>query len=254
MCKDGATPIPASTPIAVPSMQPKVAVNSPTFFSGAKRALSHIDSERFVQTLLAALAIFCSTAFVAGFFWLQSLDLYQSSGFKQPQMAATGALLMVLGFAAYHAVARSWLALLLCAYIGAYEIYFVVTGTFQDENQQHLITVENGPELKLLQENANRAEEGYQLAKSRYGNPASKMFKNQWYKSTTLDTAWTTYQEAEQQMLTKKSALQKQKDTSQTWLKVFYRLGLVFLCMILTHRFSELLGAWGQSPRTFSGA
>lgn len=47
----------------------------------------------------------------------------------------------------------------------------------------------------------------YQLAKSRYDDPASKMFKNQWYKTTTLDTAWAKYEEVQQELLTKKSAL-----------------------------------------------
>lgn len=57
---------------------------------------------------------------------------------------------MIVGFAAYHSISRSWLALFLCIYAGAYEAYLMVSGTFNNENRAQVIEVQNSPEFGVL--------------------------------------------------------------------------------------------------------
>ena len=210
--------------------------NKVTFWTGAQKALESIDGEKFVKALPGFLLLFMATAAVVGFLWLQSLELYKSSGFSQPELASAGGLLMVIGFAVYRSVTRSKLALLLCLYAGGYETYFMVSGTVQDEKTSQIVGIENSPDLMFLREKADKIRGSYISAKSRYEDPASKVYQNEWFKTKYLDPAWKENEEAQTQFLAKKEILQEQgKSLSVTWLKVLYRIGLVLLCMIFIH-------------------
>ncbi|MBP6218565.1 MAG: hypothetical protein KA436_08265 [Oligoflexales bacterium] len=212
------------------------------FWSGVQSAFHKVDGERFVRSLPSLLVLLVSSSLVIWFLYLQSLDLYKSSSFSQPYFAAAGGILMIVGFAAYRAVCRTKLALLLCLYAGSYEIYFMASGTVQDEKVISSNSMANDPELVFLGEQAEKARQSYQALKSRYEDPTSGVYKNGWFKSKHLDTAWDKNVQDQQGFLAKKKSLESQESASHvTWLKIFYRLGLVLLCMVLVHMFSRKL-------------
>ena len=223
------------------SLQSGDVKTKPDFWTGAKQAFESIDGEKFVTALPGFLLLLLGAAAVIWLLWLQSLELYKSSGFSQPELASAGGLLMVVGFAIYRSVTRSNLALLLCLYAGGYETYFMVSGTVQDEKTSHVVNVESSPDLRFLLEKADKNREAYLSFKSRYDDPTSKVYQNEWFKAKYLDPAWKENEAAQIQFVEKKDLLQEQgKTQSVTWLKIFYRLGLVLLCMIFVHRLAAL--------------
>ena len=97
------------------------------FGSGVLKAFSSIDGE-IVANMAPKLVLWFAAALAVSFFlWHQSLDLYQTAGFTNATYAATGGMLMIVGFAAYRSITRSWLALFFCLYAGAYESYLMVS-------------------------------------------------------------------------------------------------------------------------------
>jgi hypothetical protein len=53
-----------------------------------------------------------------------------------------------------------------------------------------------------------------------------------------LNPAWNASIKAHEELMAKKAALSAASDVKHViWLKIFYRLGLVFLCMMMVHRF-----------------
>lgn len=208
------------------------------FVDGVWRALSSIDGERFVKTAPKLLAWLIAASLVSFFLWQQSLALYETAGFTNAIYSATGGILMIVGFAAYHSITRSWLALFFCIYAGAYEGYLMVSGTINDEGHTQTSEVQNNPELVFLAEKASKERDRYHELKQRYDNPESKVFKNEWFLKNHLNPAWDVSLRAHEELLAKKAALMTIASAAHvTWLKIFYRLGLVFLCMMLVHRF-----------------
>jgi len=208
------------------------------FWSGVESAFQKIDGERFVQALPSVLGLFVPTLLVIGFLWLQSVELYKSSGFSNPEFAAAGGLLMIVGFAAYYSVRRTKLALLLCLYAGSYEIYFMASGTVQDERAIASSSIAKDPELVFLEEKAEKTREAYTQLKGRFEDPSSSVYKNGWFKTKHLDPAWQQNELAQKEFLGKRTALEGSGgSTHVTWLKILYRMGLVFLCMVMVHAF-----------------
>lgn len=212
--------------------------NTDSFWERAQRALRNINGEMFVKTAPKLAVWFSAASLVSFFLWHQSLALYESAGFTNSFYAATGGLLMITGFAAYHSITRSWLALLFCLYAGAYEGYLMVSGTIHNDNQIQADAVQSNPELIFLQEKADKERERYHELKQRYDNPESKVFHNEWFSKTHLNPAWEASAKAHEDFIAKKAALMAASSVEHvTWIKIFYRLGLVFLCMMLVHRF-----------------
>jgi hypothetical protein len=230
-------PMPAQ-PIELTSVQKEVTPLpiKKDFWTGVESAFEKIDGERFVQALPGVLALLLPTILVVGFLWFQSMDLYKSSGFSNPEYAAAGGLLMVIGFATFYSIRKSKLALLLCLYAGTYEIYFMASGTVQDEKVVASSKILETPEMVLLKEKADKAQEGYQVLKTRYDDPTSNVHNNSWFKTKQLEPAWDKNEQAQKEFITKRNDLAgKDNSAHVTWLKIFYRLGLVFLCMVLVH-------------------
>jgi hypothetical protein len=204
-----------------------------SFVAGTLRAFSSIDS-----ATASTLAWFATACLVSFFLWHQSLALYESAEFANSFYAASGGILMIIGFAAYHSITRSWLALFFCIYAGAFEGYLIISGTIHDDNQTHAAAVQNDPQLIFLQEKADKERSRYHELKQRYDNPESKVFKNDWFLKTNLNPAWEVSAQAQQELVIKKAAMLASSNAEHlTWLKILYRLGLVFLCMMLVHRF-----------------
>lgn len=205
-----------------------------------QNAQKHLAIDPVIQAkkIIKPLAWFAATAIVSFFVWHQSIGLYHSAGFVSTTYAAAGGILMLVGFAACHSIMRSWLALLLCIYAGAYEGYLMISGTIADDKQIHVAAVNDDAELIFLQERMEKEKAHYQELKSRYENPESKVFKNDWFVKTYLNPAWDASTTAFEAYSAKKSSLMESvSDKHVTWLKILYRLGLVFLCMLLVHGF-----------------
>ena len=143
---------------------------------------------------------------------------------------------MILGFAAYYSISRSKIALLLCLYAGAYESYFMIVGTIQDDKTAQNVTISNNSDLVFLREKAERVRNHYLTLKERYEQKGSDVYTNPWFKKKLLDPAWADNEAAQKEIELRKASLESTHDGQKvTELKVFYRLGLVFLCMVLTH-------------------
>lgn len=213
-----------------------------SFSEGVLKALSSIDGEQFIKTAPKMLAWFAATTVVSIFLWQQSVSLYETAGFTNSIYAAAGGILMIVGFAAYHSISRSWLALFFCLYAGVYEGYLMVSGTIENEHQIQIQTIQINPDLVFLKEKAARSLEHYHELKRRYDNPESKVFKNDWFLKTQLNPAWQESLADHNELTTKKDAFSAIYGAGHvTWLKILYRLGLVFLCMMLVHRFFAIL-------------
>jgi hypothetical protein len=179
--------------------------------------------------------------------------LYRSAGFTNATYAAAGGILMIMGFAAYHSISRSWLALLCCLYAGAYESYLMVSGTIHNDIQTHADGVQNHPEVIFLKEKVNKEHSHYLELKQRYDNPESKVFKNEWFLKTHLNPAWESNVAANSELVAKRAELTADPTAHHvTWLKILYRLGLVFLCMMLVHQFFASYGGNNSFARTKS--
>jgi len=215
-------------------------------FGDVKRAIASINGEHFIKTAPKLLAWFLAASTVSFFLWQQSLALYESAGFANAIYSAAGGILMIVGFAAYHSITRSWLALFFCLYSGAYEGYLMVSGTLHDENRAQAVLIENHPELIFLSEKADKERTRYHELKHRYDNPESKVFHNEWFLKNHLNPAWQANTKAHEELIAKKASIATASDTKHVaWLKIFYRLGLVFLCMMLVHRF---FASWVKNP------
>jgi hypothetical protein len=221
-------------------LQPEAISRKPTqtFIEGIVRTMLSIDGERFIKTVPKSLAWLIASLLSAYFVWQQSLALYRSAGFDNAIYAAAGGIFMIVGFAAYHSITRSWLALLFCLYAGAYEAYLMVSGTVKDEQETQFHQANSDVELGFLAEKANKERARYHELKQRYDEPESKVYKNEWFLKHHLNPAWDANSKAHEEFTVKKAAIISATGTEHvTWLKIFYRLGLVFLCMMLVHRF-----------------
>jgi hypothetical protein len=210
------------------------------FWSGVAKALHEIDGERFAKCFPGFLTLALFSATVSWFLWDQSVALYEAVKFSSPALAAAGATLMIVGFAGFHGLTKSKVALLLCLYVGGYEAYTVVSGTVKSEENILFEGVDKTPEIAWLKEKATQANQNYDVVKTNFENPNSKVFHNQWYKTKFLTPAWAEFQIAQETFLKERtSVLQKQSSGHITLLKVLYRLGLVFLSMMLIHQFAR---------------
>lgn len=213
--------------------------------SALKQIVSYfagIDVEGVIHKL-PALILFASCAIVTMcFIWKQSVPLYQSIGFSEPEICAFGALLMIAGFSVIHTISRSKIVLLLCLYASAYEVVLIVDGTMKNETQISQTQIEQNADVVWLKEQKEHSLKNYKELMTRYENPSSSVFKNSWYKSKYVDPAWQKYS-SDQKNLSEK--VEKLSTKNSSWdrigmLKILYRLGLVFLCMISLHHLLKL--------------
>jgi hypothetical protein len=132
----------------------------------------------------------------------------------------------------------SFLALFFCIYAGAYEGYLMISGTVQNDSQIQIQNIQTNPDLIFLKEKAAKSLAYYHELKDRYDNPTSKVYKNDWFLKTHLNPAWQESVADHKEYIAKESSLSIDMHSQYiTWLNILYRLGLVFLCMMLVHRF-----------------
>lgn len=170
------------------------------------------------------------------FVYMQSVPLYASSGFTNPELCAFGALLMIVGFSLIHALNKSKLALILCLYASAYEVTLIAQGTFKNEATTISTNISTDPNIIFLREKTQNLYDSYKISNEKYQNIDSNVFHNAWFNTTQVVPAWQKYEKAQKELDIKKAEKNEHLSGSSTgFLKLSYRLGLVFLCMISIH-------------------
>ena len=169
-------------------------------------------------------------------FWSQSVSLYESLGFTEPNRSAAGGLLISLSFAAYFGVTRSKIALICCIYSIAYEGFLVVAGTQTNEAFLTNKEIIADPTVAGLLARISFAKGKYDEASNRFNDPNDKVFKNQWYQSKILRPRIVAYQEATENLDLRKAHLRaKSGNRGKIHLKIAYRFGLIFCIMVFAH-------------------
>jgi len=227
------TPNPFSVEQEPEQAPPEGKASAPGFWTGVKKAISEIDGEMVTKALPKTLLFLAIGVAVFYLFWLQSTELYASAGFSNPGLIALGGILMISLFAAFHAVSRSTIAILLCLYAFGYEGYFMVTGTLNDET---VVAIEGDPELQFLKEKAERTRGEYLGVKARYEDPESRVYRNGWYKKKFLTPAWERNEAAQREFIGRRTEIEARSGIDHVaMLKIFYRLGMVLMVMLVVH-------------------
>lgn len=210
--------------------------------SNSKERFNVWDIMLFSKNLVPILMFGVCTILTAWFVWKQSIPLYEAIGFPDPKFCALGALLMIIGFATIHSLTKSKIVLLLCLYASTYEVILIANGTLTHDSIQTQQLLENDTELIWLKAKAQHSEQSYQEIKARFDNPTSNVFQNAWYKQKYLTPAWEQYSLDKNVLLNKLNQLNTDtKSQNNSVLKILFRLGLVFLCMVSVHNFLKFL-------------
>ena len=169
--------------------------------------------------------------------WLQSVDLYEASGFSAPGLVALGGIFMMAGFAAFHSTFPSKLALVFCLYAGGYEAYFVISGTVSAEASSKTASEYGRSGVAWMQEQLARHKSDYDRVKARYDDPNSKEHKSGWFKKNYVDPKWKLYSASQKKLQSTLAAIESQVEFDHAGLlKILYRLGLVVLHMLFVHQ------------------
>ncbi|MBI2601876.1 MAG: hypothetical protein HYW48_02370 [Deltaproteobacteria bacterium] len=187
--------------------------------------------------LFPIMGLVAACIFVGCLLLEQTIPLYSSAKFPDPALASVGAIVVMIGFSAFHALSPSWLSMFLCVYVCVYEIGFVAFGTWKNEVVIARNEVEADATVLWLQEKVSKARGDYEEERARFENPESKVFKNGWFKSKIVNPTWQGYQEAQEKLARTIDHLEVERDLLDPvlMLKVAYRLALVFLAMLLVH-------------------
>ncbi len=209
-----------------------------------KSSVIEADKVEKVLSNRDALILGSAACFIAALVLLQTIPLYESSGFSDSVLTAIGALVIMISYPLYHAFSKSQFSLVLCFLACGYEIAFVYSGTHENERSVVQETVANNPNLKWLNAKVEKADLAYKEAKSRYDDPTDKkIFQNAWFRKTVVAPLWEDLEKAQTERMA--AELELKNGVRASWLtaylKVVYRLGLVVMCMLLVHR---LAGFW----------
>jgi hypothetical protein len=217
---------------------------------GFKQAVASLDGVQLARMLPKLVVLLSASMLVGWFLWLQSVELYSASGFSNAGLVAFGGLVMVVGFAGFHSVYRSKLALLCCLYAGGYEAYFIVSGTFSDEMKSKVADKVVSEKMAWHQEQLDRAKKDYGRVESRYEDPSDKVYQNPWYKKNHVTPAWVAYSRAQQVMEKQQQWIKHEVATFDHtgWLKIFFRMGLVVLFMLMVHQIGSLFSSPKAAP------
>lgn len=172
----------------------------------------------------------------------QMIPLYQASGFADPVISALGALGMVLGFTAIGTLTKSSLAKVFLLLAIAYESLFMLSGTKEEQQADFMKAELADPKLSYLVEVRDQVKLSLDGVTARYTNKEDKMYKNQWFYREYVEPAQVAYRKAASEHVEYKDSLVDTKPevlglSFNSWMKLFFRLGLVSLGVFLLHIF-----------------
>ena len=197
--------------------------------------LSQLDGGAFITNFPAALALGYFAYLAFGFVVEQTLPLYRSLKFPNPELACYGAIVIAIGFSALSVVSKSSVAKLFTAVIIAYEVLIVWAGSHA--NQRDLVSeaLRANPIHFSASESFRIAKADYGQKMARYEDKNSEVFHNGWFKINHLDPAKKSLDKAVAKLAEVESKLgsKYQTDWIHLVMKAFYRLSAVVLVMLL---------------------
>ena len=205
------------------------------FLAGIFGKLSQLDGGAFITNFPAALALGYFAYLAFGFVVEQTLPLYRSLKFPDPELACYGAIVIAIGFSALSVVSKSSVAKLFTAVIIAYEVLIVWAGSQANQRDLASEALRANPIHFSTSEAYGIAKVDYGQKKARYEDKNSDVYHNGWFKINHLDPAQKSLDEASAKLAAVESELGKKYETD--WmhlvLKALYRLSAVALVMLL---------------------
>ena len=212
-----------------------VTVGKSDFLAGFLKQLSQLDGAAFARNFPAALVLGYCAYLACCFVVEQTLPLYQSLKFPNPELASYGAIGLAIGFSALSVISKSSLAKLFAAIIIAYEVLIVWAGSQANQRDLSLEALRANPIHFSASEAHRIAKADYEQKMARYEDKNSEVYHNGWFKINHLDPAKKTLDEASAKLVAIESELGEryQTDWMHLVLKALYRLSAVALVMLL---------------------
>ena len=212
-------------------------VNMPksSFLSGIFKKLSNLDGGAFITNFPAALALGFCAYYACLFVAEQTIPLYESLKFPNPEMACYGAIGLAVGFSALSAISRAEIIKLITAVIIAYEVLIVWSGSQANQKDLASESLKSNPTHFSISETYDIAKTDYEQKKARYEDKNSEVYHNGWFKINHLDPAKIKMDEASVKLeaVELKLGERYQADWIHLVLKALYRLSAVALVMLL---------------------
>ena len=205
------------------------------FLSGIFKKLSNLDGGAFITNFPVALVLGFCAYYACLFVAEQTVPLYESLQFPNPQMACYGAIGIAVGFSALSAISRTEILKLFTAVIIAYEVLIVWSGSQANQKQLSSQALRSNPTHFSISETYGIAKADYEQKKARYENKNSEVYHNGWFKVNHLDPAKLKMDKASANLVAVESELGKryQTDWIHLVLKALYRLSAIALVMLL---------------------
>ena len=212
-----------------------VSLGKSDFLAGFFKQLSQLDGAAFARNFPAALVLGYCAYLACCFVVEQTLPLYQSLKFPNPELASYGAIGLAIGFSALSVISKSSLAKLFAAIIIAYEVLIVWAGSQANQRDLSLEALRANPIHFSASEAHRIAKADYEQKMARYEDKNSEVYHNGWFKINHLDPAKKTLDEASAKLVAIESELGEryQTDWMHLVLKALYRLSAVALVMLL---------------------
>ena len=205
------------------------------FLAGIFGKLTQLDGGAFITNFPAALALGYFAYLAFGFVVEQTLPLYRSLKFPNPELACYGAIVIAIGFSALSVVSKSSIAKLFTAVIIAYEVLIVWAGSQANQRDLSLEALRANPIHFSASEAYSIAKVDFEQKKARYEDNNSEVYHNGWFKINHLDPAKKSLDEASAKLEAVELKLGQRYQTN--WmhlvLKALYRLSAVVLVMLL---------------------
>ena len=210
-------------------------VDKHNFIKGFFRQLSQIDGAAFVRNFPAALVLGFCAYYACLFVAEQTVPLYESLQFPNPEMSCFGAIGIAVGFSALSAISRMEIIKLFTAVIIIYEVLIVWSGSQANQKQLSYQALRANPTHFSISETYGIAKTDYEQKKARYEDKNSEVYHNGWFKINHLDPAKLKMDEASAKLVTVESELGEryQTDWIHFVLKALYRLSAIALVMLL---------------------
>ena len=212
-----------------------VVLGKSDFLARFFKQLSQLDGAAFARNFPAALVLGYCAYLACSFVVEQTLPLYQSLKFPNPELASYGAIGLAIGFSALSVISKSSLAKLFAAIIIAYEVLIVWAGSQANQRDLASEALRSNPKHFSISETYDIAKTDYEQKKDRYEDKNSEVYHNGWFKINHLDPAKLKMDEASAKLVAVESELGERYQTN--WihlvLKALYRLSAIALVMLL---------------------